>query len=43
LKVLEVYGTGYPDDIDSKKYNNRQNITHINQAIEELETIIQCC
>ena len=23
LKVLEVYGAGYPDDIDRSKYGNR--------------------
>lgn len=28
LKVLEVYGSGYPDDIDKVKYNNRQNLNH---------------
>jgi hypothetical protein len=35
--VLEVYGCGYTDDIDKVKYNNRQNITHEEQAIEEIE------
>lgn len=28
LKVLEVYGTGYLDDVDKNKYNQRQQQTH---------------
>lgn len=41
LKVLEVYGVGYLDDIDRVKYNNRQNITHEQQAIEEIQGLIE--
>jgi hypothetical protein len=41
LKALEVYGTGYNDDIDKVKYNTRQQITHEQQAIEELQGIIE--
>jgi hypothetical protein len=40
LKNLEVYGTGHNDDIDRVKYNNRQNYTHEEQAVFELEGII---
>ena len=39
--MLEVYGVGYPDDTDKVKYNNRQSLTHIEQAIEELENLIE--
>ena len=41
LKVLEVYGCGYNDDIDKVKYNNRVEITHVQQAIEELQGFVE--
>lgn len=37
LKVLELYGTGYEDDIDKVKYTRRQSMTHTQQAVEELQ------
>jgi hypothetical protein len=40
LQNLEVYGTGHYDDIDRVKYNNRQNYTHEEQAVHELECIV---
>lgn len=36
LKVLEVYGTGYTDDIDYKKYKIREKESHRNSTIKEL-------
>jgi hypothetical protein len=40
LKNLEVYGTGHNDDIDRVKYNNRQNFTHEEQAIFEIDGLV---
>lgn len=40
LKVLEIYGCGYFDDIDRNNYNRRLNISHSQQAVEELNEII---
>ncbi len=37
--MLEVFGTGFNDDIDRVKYNQRQNLTHEQQAIEEMTAI----
>ena len=39
LKVLEVYGTGYSDDIDYKKYKIREKESHRNTTIKELQRI----
>lgn len=40
LKVLECFGTGYVDDVDRSNYNQRQKITHEQQAIDEIRGII---
>ncbi|CDW86706.1 UNKNOWN [Stylonychia lemnae] len=40
LQTLEVYGVGYPDDIDRAKYANRAVITHSQQTIEQLKQLI---
>ena len=41
LKLLEVYGCGYDDDIDSKNYRKRESMTHCQQAQKELVDIIK--
>eukprot|EP00347_Sterkiella_histriomuscorum_P023629 403333935 len=44
LKVLEVYGVGYEDDISQDKQNlDRSTFTHTNQTILELSAISDCC
>jgi hypothetical protein len=40
LKVLEIYGTGYFDDIDRNNYNQRLQKSHSQQAVEEIHEII---
>lgn len=40
LKVLEVYGTGYLDDIDSKRYRLREKQSHRGVAIKALQDIV---
>lgn len=41
LQVLETYGTGYQDDIDSRNYKLRDTISHRNQAIKDLRNIVK--
>lgn len=40
LKLAEVYGGGYLDDIDNATFNNRQNITHRDSFIKQLRMVI---
>ena len=42
LQMLEVYGGGYNDDVDYFRYNLRNDVTHTQSCIEQLEKIIQC-
>ena len=41
LKILEVYGCGYNDDIDSKLYKKREKYSHCQEAQRELKDIIK--
>lgn len=36
LQNLEVYGTGYNDDIDYKNYKIRETVTHKESTIKKL-------
>ena len=40
--MLEVYGSGYGDDVDYFRYNLRNDVTHTQTCIEQLEKIVQC-
>ena len=42
LQMLEVYGSGYGDDVDYFRYNLRNDVTHTQTCIEQLEKIVQC-
>ena len=42
LQMLEVYGSGYGDDVDYFRYNLRNDTTHTQSSIEQLQKIIQC-
>ncbi|CDW82564.1 UNKNOWN [Stylonychia lemnae] len=42
LQVLEVYGVGYEDDIIQEKIIDRSQITHSQQAVFQLQEILQC-
>lgn len=41
LKLAEVYGGGYLDDVDFHKFGNRQKQTHKEALIVELERILE--
>jgi len=41
LRVLEVYGCGYDDDIDSVAYKKREKASHCDEAQKELKDIIK--
>jgi len=34
LEVLEVYGSGYEDDIDYKRYRLRESETHLQSTVK---------
>ncbi len=40
LKVLEIYGCGYFDDIDKTHYNRRLQLSHSQQAVDEIYEIV---
>lgn len=40
LSLAEVYGSGYLDDVDYKKFNTRASQTHKEAFIIELERIV---
>lgn len=40
LQILEVYGSGYKEDIDTKKYNLRKDQTHAQAMSEQLQYVI---
>jgi hypothetical protein len=42
LETMEVYGTGYSEDVDYFKYNIRNTETHTQAMIKQLERVIQC-
>jgi hypothetical protein len=37
--VLECYGTGYADDVDTKNYKLRDKVSHRKQTIKNLKDI----
>lgn len=39
LQVLESYGTGYADDVDTKNYKIREKVSHRKQTIRNLKDI----
>lgn len=41
LKFAEVYGSGYLDDVDYTNFNKRNNMSHRQQIIRDLEKIVQ--
>jgi hypothetical protein len=41
LKVLEVYGCGYDDDIDAQRYKTREKSSHCDEAQKELKDVIK--
>lgn len=41
LKSLEVYGSGYLDDIDYLKFNSRQNMNHNESTVVYLQRVTQ--
>ena len=42
LETMEVYGTGYSEDVDYFKYNVRNTETHTGAMIKQLERVTQC-
>ena len=42
LENLEVYGAGYINDIDKVKYKDRNKQTHTEDAIAQLQVVIEC-
>ena len=41
LQVLEVYGTGYDDDVDESKSKLRDRESHRMSAIKQLDQILR--
>ena len=39
---MEIYGGGYDDDVDYFRYNVRQDKTHSQSMIEQLEKVVLC-
>ena len=39
LEVLEVFGAGYDDDIDIRRYKLREKETHVQSTIKQLKRI----
>ena len=39
---MEVYGSGYEDDVDYVNYNKRNTQTHTESMMDQLERIILC-
>jgi hypothetical protein len=37
LQCLEVYGTGYNDDIDARNYKIRETVTHKESTVKKLQ------
>ena len=40
LQTMEVYGTGYDDDVDYFKYNKRNTETHTEAMIKQLNRVV---
>ena len=40
--MMEIYGGGYNDDVDYYRYNVRNDATHTQAMIEQLEQVIRC-
>jgi len=41
MKLAEVYGSGYLDDVDYVKFNKRSTETHRDSMIYQLEKVVQ--
>ena len=39
---MEVYGSGYSDDVDYFKYNRRNTETHTESMVKQLQRVVQC-
>jgi len=39
---MEVYGSGYSDDVDYFKYNKRNTETHSEAMVKQLKRVVQC-
>ena len=42
LQTMEVYGSGYDDDIDYFRYNKRNNETHTDSMVKQLRNVVSC-
>ena len=42
LQTMEIYGSGYEDDVDYIKYNKRNSQSHFKDTIENLKKINDC-
>lgn len=42
LQMMEIYGGGYNDDVDYFRYNIRQDKTHSQSMIDQLEKVVLC-
>lgn len=42
LQTMEVYGSGYADDVDYFKYNRRNSETHTQAMVKQLKKVVQC-
>ena len=42
LQTMEVYGSGYTDDVDVFRYNQRNTETHTQAMIKQLRQVLQC-
>ena len=40
LQTMEIYGSGYSDDVDYFKYNKRNNETHSEAMIKQLKKVV---
>lgn len=40
--MMEIYGGGYNDDVDYFRYNIRQDKTHSQSMIDQLEKVVLC-
>ena len=42
LQTMEIYGSGYADDVDYFRYNKRNSETHSEAMVKQLEKVVQC-
>ena len=42
LQTMEVFGSGYAEDVDYFKYNKRNSETHSEAMVKQLEKVVQC-